>query len=59
MVQIRAPVLGDANHVARPFSPRDIDEETVPGFFGQKAETDGLAAGWCCAHLRKMMNYEL
>ena len=42
MVEIGAPVLGDANHVGGPAAPGDVYEKDMAGFLGQKAETDDL-----------------
>jgi hypothetical protein len=45
MVQIRSPVLGDADHVTASRALWDVDEKTVTGFSRQEPEADDIA-GW-------------
>jgi UV DNA damage repair endonuclease len=42
MVEIRAPMLSDANHFAVSDALRDFDEKSVASFLRQKAETNDL-----------------
>jgi hypothetical protein len=45
MIEVIAPVLGDADHLTAAAALGDVDQKAVAGFFGQKAEADDLAGG--------------
>jgi hypothetical protein len=45
MIEVVAPVLGDADHFTAAAALGNVDQKAVAGFFGQKAEADDLAGG--------------
>jgi hypothetical protein len=43
VVEVVAPVLGNADDVTRAAALGDVDQKAVAGFFRQKAKADDLA----------------
>lgn len=45
MIEVIAPMLGDADHFATAAALGNVDQKAVAGFLRQKAEANDLAGG--------------
>lgn len=51
MIELIAPVLGDADPVVARATLGNVNQEPVAGFLGQKTQSDNFAGGRCACHV--------